>query len=195
MAGISCQGYCRAGTPLQTRNYLSQIHFEGFQVVDNRILTVLLQQVKDIVRRVHTLESSHEAVRGVPQCPCPPTCSGNAEKRRAEIMSPSKIFRPDLVFREAESVVASAVRATYEKPTIPPKILEQGRKAKVSDFTFTPDGFASCYTDGSCNTSLKTSGVGVWFGPDHVASGYKLNPVKKETKLRTDWRGLVRLNR
>ncbi|CAG0925089.1 unnamed protein product, partial [Notodromas monacha] len=99
-------------------------------------------------------------------------CSGNAEKRRAEtdIMSPSRIFRPDLVAREPESVVASAVRATYEKPKIPPKILEQARKAKVSDFTFTPDGFASCYTDGSCNTSLKTSGVGVWFGPDHVAN-------------------------
>ncbi|CAG0922157.1 unnamed protein product [Notodromas monacha] len=165
--------YRKFDTRQDAENYLNE---QGSQVtVNNRILMELLRIVKDLVRKVHSLESSHEAVRGVPQCPCPPTCSGNAEKRRADtdiisVEPPSKIFRPDLVVREPESVVPSAVRATYEKPTIPPKILEQARKAKVSDFAFTPDGFAICYTDGSCNSSLKTSGVGVWFGPDHVAN-------------------------
>ncbi|CAG0923210.1 unnamed protein product [Notodromas monacha] len=151
-------------------------------VVDNRMLTEVHQIVKDLVRMVHARESSHEAVRGVPQCPCRPTCSGSAEKRRAEtdiisVDPPAKIFRLDLVFREAESVVASAVRATYEKPQIPPKILDQARKAKVSDFTFTLDGFAICYTDGSCITHLQISGVGVWFGKDHVANISEPLPV------------------
>ncbi|CAG0919191.1 unnamed protein product [Notodromas monacha] len=65
----------------------------------------------------------------------------------------------------------------FEEPTIPSKILQQARKAKISDFKFDTDRYAICYTDGSCVTNLKTSGVGVWFGKDHVANISEPLPV------------------
>ncbi|CAG0919190.1 unnamed protein product [Notodromas monacha] len=64
-----------------------------------------------------------------------------------------------------------------DEPKIPPRILQQAQKAKISDFKFDTDGYAICYTDGSCVTNLKTSGVGVWFGKDHVANISEPLPV------------------
>ncbi|CAG0919549.1 unnamed protein product [Notodromas monacha] len=56
------------------------------------------------------------------------------------------------------------------QPAIPLRILVQARLAEDDDFHFTEDGFAICYTDGSCMGRLRNAGVGVWFGNDHVAN-------------------------
>ncbi|CAG0919548.1 unnamed protein product [Notodromas monacha] len=57
-----------------------------------------------------------------------------------------------------------------EHPQIPSRVLERARLAKADDYDFTPDGFAKCYTDGSCMGQVRNAGVGAWFGPQHVAN-------------------------
>ncbi|CAG0922674.1 unnamed protein product [Notodromas monacha] len=75
---------------------------------------------------------------------------------------PGAHFRKFSTREEAEDYMSDPIE-------VPDRILRQARLAR--SFEFTDDDFAVCYTDGSCKRSKgNAAGVGVWFGPRHVAN-------------------------
>ncbi|CAG0912425.1 unnamed protein product [Notodromas monacha] len=106
-----------------------------------------------------------------------PVTEEHDDKRRGESDPSSKKLETKNVVYEEVSLACYIPWASFEKPKILLRILQQTWKAKIADFEINPEGYAICSTDGYCNFDLKTSGVGVWFGKDHVANISEPLPV------------------